>query len=223
MSISSINCEKFSNILNSSDPTTCFRYHYFIDQDFVEQTLWTDETYQRNGFFEHYYDTHSFDLFNNDRFLIEIEDEYNSTNRFWVLKERCQLFNDILCFEKSVLTLAEIETKLELSIKDLQKFCSLRVDRYWKSGNIWYDTVMLEGQTDSKYYAVSSSNTFQQGKCSVASKLLAFISSDETLKHIVYNNDSFTQRRLSKNERQLASSVCFFNRIPKASDAEFCA
>ena len=204
---------------DSCDPTTRFRYHYAVDQDFVEETLWRGEDFERSGFFERYYDTDSFELLKKGTFLIEREDEYDHKNRRWILKERCEMGTDFLVFEESPFTPAQLEKKLNLKMADLKIFCSLRVDRYWKTNNSWYDTAMLEGKVDPKYYAVFTSNCECPGERAVASKVLALISSDDVLRAKVF--DPLSQM-LSKPEKQLASSVQFYVRKPKSGDAEFC-
>ena len=98
---------------------------------------------------------------------------------------------------------------------DLKRFCSLGVDRYRKTNNSWYDTGMLEGKPDAKYYAVFTSNRACPGERSVAPKVLSFISSDDVLGATV-------SQMLSKPEKQLALSVQFYVRKPKSGDAEFC-
>jgi hypothetical protein len=198
---------------DSCDPTT--RYHYAVDQDFVEQTLWHGEEFERSGFFERYYDTASFDLLKKGTVLIEREDEYDQKNRRWILKERCEMSTDFLVYEESPFTPAQLEEKLNLKMSDLKRFCSLRVDRYWKTNDSWYDTAMLEGNPDAKYYAVFTSNRECPGERSVASKVLSFISSDYVLRATV-------SQMLSEPEKQLALSVQFYVRKPKSGDAEFC-
>ena len=123
---------------------------------------------------------------------------------------------DFLVFEESPFTPAQLEKKLNRKMADLKIFCSLRVDRYWKTSNSWYDTAMLEGKADPKYYAVFTSNRECPGERAVASKVLAFISSDDVLRAKIFdpqrNPITFLMRR-APNYHQMCGSTSVGKRL----------
>jgi len=180
------------------------RYHYSVDQNFVENVLWKDDSYEMETFIEYYHDTEDFKYMQEGTFFILRRDSQNQLRK--LIKQYCH-------FKTGALHYVEIDTV------DMppNMYCCLSVDRYKKptEPDTWYDVAILADQ-DKQYYAVRTlSFQPQEGTertTETASKILAFIYSKFPG---IYN---LIKEKLSSDEKKLASSSKFY--IPQLTDED---